>query len=213
MDKYIANFPAVDDGDLKLCHQQGVAYQADMTITASYDEAYFGKYVGYEGTEIASAINKGRREFVDRFVGPETDVLDIGVGSGEFIKSRQNTWGYDVNPIAEDWLKDWGFWQADLTKFKAFTFWDVLEHVPDPDFYFQRIASGSHVFISIPIFNDLTKIRESKHYRPGEHLVYFTVHGLVGWMECHGFLLQAISNHETDAGRDSIKSFAFKRQE
>ena len=54
-------------------------------------------------------------------------------------------------------------------------------------------------------------IRDSKHYRPGEHLYYFTELGFAQWMARHGFELLEVSNFETKAGRDSILSFAFRR--
>lgn len=212
MDRYIVHLPAVRDGDLMLCHQHGIAYQRDMTITRAYDAAYFDIYRGYQGSEIARKLNEGRVAFVKERVGHDTPVLDIGIGCGDFIKARGGeTYGYDVNPVAEEWLKDRGLWSHDFHLFNAFTFWDVLEHIPDPDFYFSRMSAGSHLFTSIPIFRDLTKIRESKHYRPGEHLYYYTVHGLVAWMECHGFRLLAVNDRESKAGRDCIYSFAFKR--
>ena len=52
MDRFIAAFPAVADGDLMLCPAHGVAYQADQSQLVEYGEAYFEKCRGYEGQEI-----------------------------------------------------------------------------------------------------------------------------------------------------------------
>lgn len=211
MDRIIAAYPAEDDGDLMLCHADGVAWQKDMTVTAKYDADYFSKCRGYEGQPIAEAISEGRIALVERHFG-DGPLLDVGVGSGEFVRKRgKNTFGYDVNPEAEFWLRKEGRWSSAFTVFKAFTFWDVIEHVPEPDDYLDRVVDGSYVFACLPVFADLRLIRESKHYRPGEHLYYFTRRGFISWMRAKGFRHLETAWHEVAAGRDSIVSFAFRR--
>lgn len=189
---------------------RGIAYQRDMTVRATYDQEYFERYVGYEGKTIARKLNAGRVDLVNRHAG-KGRVLDIGIGSGEFIRSRPNTRGFDVNPKAREWLQAEGLWAEDIRGFDGYTFWDVLEHVPVPEVYFKRMPTGSYVFVALPIFEDLTRIRESRHYRPGEHLYYFTEQGFVDWMAEYRFDLLERSDHESEAGRDSIVAFAFQR--
>lgn len=211
MDRHLAKIARVDD-DLVICEALGFAYQRDMTVTASYDEAYWQKCAGYEGAAIADAINRGRINLVARHAG-ECEVCDVGVGSGEFIKRRGNARGYDVNPTARAWLSSEGLLieREELREFRAITFWDVLEHVPDPSEYLDLISPGAWMFTSIPIFENLDRIRSSKHYRPGEHLYYFTDDGFVSWLGSYGFELKERSSFEMLAGRDSIYSFAFQR--
>lgn len=192
-----------------LSRHHGVAYQADMGFRVSVP--YFEKCGGYEGQEIAQKINAGRVALVNLYASPEKRVLDVGVGSGEFIKHRPHTFGFDVDPDAQDWLKAAGKWSDDFSAFRAFTFWDVIEHVEDPEGYFARMPAGSYLFTCLPIFSDLARIRESKHYRPGEHLYYWTAEGFVAWMKLHRFDMMATQNFESAAGRDSILSFAFYR--
>lgn len=210
MDRFIEAFPAVADGDLMLCQEHGVAYQRDQTALVDYGEEYFDKCRGYEGQEIAERINAGRIEFVLRNFGPGR-MLDVGVGSGEFIKRRPHTFGIDVNPAAVRWLREAGRLADNLDCFGAYSFWDVLEHVPTPEDYLRHCYLRSFVFLSMPIMPSLDRIRESKHYRPGEHLYYWTERGLVEWMAWHGFALVDASDFETRAGRESIQSFAFRR--
>lgn len=190
---------------------QGMAYQKDQSQLVPYDEAYFEKYQKYEGSEIAVKLNEGRKAFVEKHygIGP---LVDIGVGSGEFIKSRPLTWGRDVNLAANQWLLRNGFWADDLESFPAFTAWDVIEHCPDPDVYFRDLRVGGYLFTSIPVFTDLSKIRESKHYRPSEHLYYWTLSGFVEWMDLHRFDFLEVSDFETRAGREDILSFAFRKR-
>jgi SAM-dependent methyltransferase len=209
MDSFIARMAASEDGDLMMC--DGVAYQSDMSKQIKYNGEYFNKCLSYEDQPIALAINSGRVALVNKYVGPDAGVLDVGVGSGEFIKKRPNTFGYDINPNAIEWLKANYRWSDGFAAFDAFTFWDVLEHLETPDDYFRRIHEGAYLFTSLPIFPDLTTIRESRHYRPGEHLYYFTDAGFVRWMGSHGFKMLERDNYEIVAGRDNILSYAFVR--
>lgn len=209
MDSVIAGFEAVTDDDLMLCPENGVAYQADRSHLVAYDDAYYSKCAGYEGQEIERRITKARIEMVARHY--QGELLDIGIGSGAFIKSRPRTYGFDVNPVAIEWLKRNDLWSASVGSFAAVSFFDVIEHIPDPGQYLGTLQVGCHVFASIPVFEDLTRIRESRHYRPSEHLYYFRRQGFIDWMKAHGFLLLEWNDHESVAGRDSINSFAFKR--
>lgn len=194
-----------------ICRDHGVAYQRDMSRLIDYGDAYFENYVAMEGQEIARKLNAGRVRLVDTHAGPERKVLDVGIGSGEFIKSRPNTFGRDVNPKAITWLKRHGKLADDIRDFNAFTFWDVLEHVEEPNRYFRRMAEHSYLFASLPIFKDLDDVRASRHYKPNEHLYYWTEQGFIDWMKLYRFRLLERSDLETQAGRDSILSFAFVR--
>ena len=208
MDRFIADLPSVPDTDLMLCPEHGIAYQADMSNLVPYDEAYFNKCLSYEDQEIAQKINAGRCALVARHHFEQ--VLDIGIGSGEFIKKRgPGTFGYDVNPVAKAWLKASGLWSERFEDFNAFTFWDVIEHVQTPSQYFQFMRPRSRLFTCLPIFQDVRDIRKSKHYRPNEHLYYWTHDGFVAWMWMHGFSLLESCDFEIEAGRDSIFSYAF----
>lgn len=206
--------PLHRDGELLLCPEHGVAFQADLTVTACYDQAYFDKCAAKEGSAIADRLNAGRVALVARHYG-NGPLLDIGVGTGAFIRQRGGqTVGYDVNPVAEAWLKAEGRWSEPTALWYRFavTFWDVLEHLPDPDVYLRQVAAGAYVFASLPIFPDLHRIRESRHYRPGEHLWYFTLRGFVDWMGAKGFRHLETSEHEVAAGRDNVLAFAFRRE-
>ena len=138
-------------------------------------------------------------------------VLDVGMGSGEFIKLLPNTWGCDVIPVSIEWLKRNDLWSEHLGHFAGVTMWDVLEHLQVPELYLRQIQLHAFLFVSIPVFYALGAIRLSKHYRPGEHLQYYTEEGLIEWMEQHGFRVRERCDFEMLAGRESILSFAFQR--
>lgn len=209
MDRYIAAMPTRDDGDLRICEAEGIAYQADMKVTAAYDEAYMDRCAAHPPRMIRD-INALRNSFVDKFVPKRAEIVDIGVGDGAFIRSRAHTKGLDVNPAAVRWLRTCGL-NASTLRQHSVTMWDTLEHVPDPGLYLDAISIGYFLFVSIPIFEDLDKIRESRHYRPGEHLYYFTDEGLTAWMTQYGFDVKARDDFESRLGRDTIATFAFKK--
>ena len=211
MDRIIKNFDSVKDDDLRLCLHRGVAYQADMSKKIKYDENYFESLERYKKyPERAKAILEIRNDIVYRHSGSD-EVLDIGIGDGSFVQSRKNTFGYDINPNAEKWLKSRKLWSNDFRSFDAFTFWDTLEHIEEPEQYLKRVPKHGDVFVSIPIFENLKDIRQSRHYRPGEHLYYFTHQGFVDWMSAYGFRLREWHDLETQAGRNSINTYAFKK--
>jgi hypothetical protein len=215
MDELIKRWSAERDGDLMIS-RGGLAYQTDMKFRAdpgvnAEGNNYFDHYASMEEGEIGKAIHKGRVDLVNKYAGSATPVLDIGIGSGQFIRSRPQTFGMDVNPKAQKWLKARGLAAAGLDGFKVFTFWDVLEHVDVPNNYFRQMEQGSFLFTSLPIFADLKDVRRSKHYKPGEHLYYWTEKGFVEWMAEYRFRMLERSTFESDAGRENILSFAFVR--
>ena len=143
-------------------------------------------------------------------------VLDIGIGCGTFInRLRIPAYGYDINPVAVSWLKEREIYCNPYENIPGevdgLTLWDVLEHIPNPDDLLDLVPSGMHVITSIPIFPDLQKLQESKHYKKNEHYLYFSENGLYIYMEDMGFRLQEKSYQETKIGRESIMTFVFQK--
>ena len=216
MDRFIKSFPAVRDGDLMLCEAEGVAYQADMRAgRVQYDADYMAKVQAYEGTAIAKAVNAGRCALLSRHIKAGTWLLDYGAGSGAFVRDAAaagfKAFGYDVIMLAKKRLFEAGHYADDPAGFDAVTLWDTIEHMEVPGDLLRQIPRGAKLFVSLPVFDDLRNIRASRHYRPGEHLYYWTAAGFIGWMELYGFRLLEQSSHEVDAGRESIGAFAFCR--
>ena len=214
MDRLIKRFDCEQDGDLMICPERGVAYQKDQTHVVSYNKEYFEKCLAYKGNEISEAVISGREKLVRKY--HDGDIMDIGVGCGDFVE-RVKCKGYDVNPFASEWLKKNDLYSEEFDKFRCFTFWDTIEHVSDPEIYFRKIPKDSWIFVSIPTFPEtgpnafLKNIRQSKHYRPDEHLYYWKESGFIAWMAMWGFRALEISNFETNAGRDGISDFVFKK--
>lgn len=92
---------------------------------------------------------------------------------------------------------------------KAITCWDAIEHVPDPVTLINNVEEW--FFASIPVFQNGESVTSSKHYRPGEHIWYWTHAGFVNFMYQCGFRMMECNTKETDLGREDIFSYAFKR--
>jgi hypothetical protein len=214
MDKVIGKYPHVAFGELNYCYNHDILYQRDMTVSVEYGKDYFEKYIGYEDKPISLGINKGRVDLSHKYC---KSILDIGIGSGEFIKKSTATmYGFDINPVAIEWLKERNMWvdpyEGMPESIEGVTMWDALEHVPKPTDLLEKFRSGTYVFISLPIFDDLTKVRFSKHYKPNEHYYYYTVGGLKGYLNDVGFDFVEISDTEMLSGRENILAFAFKKR-
>lgn len=175
-----------------------------------YGEEYFDKYRGYAGTEMGEAITAARVAFVDRFFGGA--VIDVGIGSGQFLEARAGTTGFDINPAAVAWLNERSaFADPRYAPVPAATFWDSLEHIPDPRQILDNLTEWS--FVSLPIFRGPEHVLASKHYRRDEHCWYFTRDGFVAWMASHGWRIAGQSDMESSLGREDILTFAFQRAE
>lgn len=214
MDSFIRAMPAAPDDDLMIA--PGVAYQRDMNAgRVFYGPEYLARVAAYADTPVARAVNSGRCALLARHLASGASVLDVGAGDGAFVRCAQS-WGFhargfDVIPEAVHNLRLSGLYDEDPVLFDGVTAWDALEHMEVPALMLRRVRRGAVLCLSLPIFDDLHRVRESKHYRRGEHLYYFTSAGLVDWLALYGFRLLEISAHETDAGRDAIGAFAFCR--
>lgn len=187
--------------DLGIGHIESDGYE--------YGEEYWETYQKYSADDFGVRLTKARADFVLKNLGTLEDLCDIGVGSGQFVDSVKCK-GTDVNPIANEWLKEHGYYVSDVSEFETLTLWDVIEHIEDSR---SLLENAQHLFISTPIYKDVNNCLNSKHLKPGEHIWYFTDEGLKYFMKIHGFELKDRDDFETRLGRESIVSYFFKREQ
>jgi hypothetical protein len=171
-----------------------------------YDAAYFAKYQEMSKTGIGLALQRARVHLVNKYT--KADVLDIGIGSGLFL-CRHNTYGYDINPVAVEYLIKHRLYRHPMRGATALTFWDSLEHIHDPSLHLQ--GAKEYVFVSCPIYENSEHILRSKHFRKDEHCWYWTEHGLITFMRHYGFELVESNRMESEIGREDIGTFFFHR--
>ncbi|MCP2124408.1 UNVERIFIED_ORG: hypothetical protein J2Y93_004566 [Pantoea agglomerans] len=174
-----------------------------------YDERYFMRYQVMGDTSLGRRLTDARINFVMRHY--QGTLLDVGIGAGQFVASRSETLGYDVNPAGVDWLMMRGLWAELYTgHYPALSFWDSLEHIDHPDIAVSHAAKW--VFVSVPLFESAEHILHSRHYRRDEHIWYWTHDGLVRWFNAHGFDCAEYNTTESELGREGIGSYAFCRR-
>ena len=190
----------------------GVGYYPVKDGIEPYNQHYFDRFGEQAQSDIGKKLMRARCAMVERHY--QSELLDIGIGSGAFIEERQNwrgeTYGYDVNPAGVEWLKSRNLYRDPFAKnYPAMSFWDVLEHIEDFRALLERIRR--YLFVSLPIFKNGEHACKSKHFRPDEHYWYFTSDGFVNVIQSIGFKLIEENNIETQLGRVDIGSFAFER--
>jgi hypothetical protein len=189
----------------------------DNNIKKIYNDSYFNEYIKREGSPIAYELNTKRVELVKNYayVG-----LDMGIGSGAFIKYMwvDNTipfFGYDINENGIEWLKSKRLYFNPYTDssfiFDCVTFFDSLEHIPDFSFILNKIYLFGYAIISIPIFDNIDDVFISKHFKPNEHLYYFTEKGLIDVLRQNKFELTKKLDFEKQLGRENVYTYVFRK--
>ena len=131
-------------------------------------------------------------------------VLDYGCGVGWFRAWRPHwaeVWTYDIAKYPQTGIA--------LQKYDVVCFWDVLEHIPDFKTIEPALALSNHVALSIPMAKD--GLLDWKHFKPGEHLHYFTEESLVALFHEYGFIPKFTGMTTECPPREDILTALFKR--
>lgn len=196
--------PNSEDGYLIWYPEYGYGHHTAPPM--EYDSDYWESYLGRDDSDMGKELTCERIAFVQRHYSGE--VVDIGIGGGRFV-DFMDCKGFDVNEKAIEWLKSVGAWHDPYLGCSAITCWDSLEHIPEPEKLIECVSEW--VFVSMPTYNDVEHCLNSPHYKPGEHIWYWTHEGLIDWFERLGFELAEENDIESQVGRREIYSYAFKR--
>lgn len=180
-----------------------------------YEGQYFAHYQKLDATHMGGLLTKARLELVRKFTD-STRTVDIGIGGGRYVQESGGA-GYDVCEDAVTWLKSEGLYVDPYapgfggTKswVHAVTCWDSLEHIPEPEKLLAQV--NEWLFVSLPVCDTWQEWVGSKHFKPAEHLHYWSATGFIRWCEALGFECREVNHAETELGREGITSFAFKR--
>jgi hypothetical protein len=195
-----------------------------MCVEMSWDEArgygrlpaesprtdFFDEYHHKDVTDMGRQLVERRLALLRQYVSSREGVIDVGIGGGAFVTACFGARGLDVDPKAIEWLKERKL-QATLADDPvALTFWDSFEHIDDP-IALLRGFKPSYVVMSIPLFAGREAALASKHYKPGEHIWYFTFHGLLEYMDPYRCV--HVSRMEELLGREGIATLVFADQD
>lgn len=173
-----------------------------------YEGQYFAHYQKLDNTQMGALLTRARLDLVGKYF-PPNETIDIGIGGGRYVQ-ESGGFGFDVCDDALKWLMKGGKYRSPyLYPTDAVTCWDSLEHIPDPALLLKQVREW--LFVSLPICESREEWAASKHFKPGEHVHYFTRDGFLRWCAEQGFECVEMNRVESDLGREGIMSFAFKR--
>ena len=176
----------------------GVIHQINRT-PFTYDTSYIDKGYGTlrQLTDEMAHLRLGYiRGAIDT---PINSILDVGYGTGDFLKVCQRTIpncnGHD---LFKELLPEGCNFIESITEqyFDVITFFDSLEHYPDIEFV--RNLQCNYVVISLPWCHNINDewFDTWKHRKPDEHLHHFNRASLQAFMNDKGFDLVTHNNVE-----------------
>lgn len=157
-------------------------FQWPMEVSVKYDAAYAAKYDSYPTTNAMSHLRLGLAATV---MTAGDHLIDIGYGNGDFVKlacqAGYQAFGYDVHGQG----KKYGVREVDVfasnCHWDLVTFFDSLEHIDELDKVRELNTRTDAVMVTVPktpVWFPGDRAHTWKHYRPGEHLHYFSEESL-----------------------------------
>ena len=189
---------------------------SDSVLAAIYDRGYYRGGHGSVGfSDYAALLPARRRMFarhldrIERLVRPGR-VLDVGCATGDFlVVARERGWdpaGVDPSPAREQALSAGvrlvgrTIDDADVAphRLDVVTFWDVLEHLPDPVANLRRarqlLAPGGLVAATVPNAGSAVARLSGPRWfgckTAGEHLQFFSAATISRCFETAGFRVE-----------------------
>lgn len=184
-------------------------------VLAQYDKNYFqnenpkGGYANYfEGMRVNRKTFSDRLKRIQKKTGFRSGLLDVGSALGDCLFEAKklgwkNIMGLEVSKFACDFARKRGLEVKNTTlqksglnenSFNVLTYQDVIEHVEDPvdELINARkvLKSGGIIFLVTPdVGGKWHKLLGHLwyHYKPGEHIMYFTQESLRLALEKGGF--------------------------
>lgn len=216
-EKYSASSYNIGNDQVVKCNKCGLMYvnprlKADA-IVQGYSDAEDEKYVSQAEGRLSTF--KHGLKLVDKYHPQKGKILDVGCAAGFFLKVAKDA-GWDTYGVEPSkWSVDWGNKKYGLKMvsgtlkgakfnedfFDVVTFWDVLEHVPDPKsdlLETNRIMKdGGLLVVNFPnIGSKLAKLAGKKWwFLLSVHLFYFTPQTIKELLKRCGFETIKIQRH------------------
>ena len=209
------------------CPQCGLVMTSPRLGRLELEEFYRPEYWGRVNADDPAWVRRDqapRTSFLERF-RQRGRILDVGCGLGLFLlaldPARWDRYGIEVMPAAyREAQRRLGADRiitedlSDFTRgapFDVITFWDVLEHVPDPAAALRQAARllkpGGLVLVRAPNFASYLARRYGADWYALSlpyHLFHFTPATLTGMLEAAGFKFRALGN---PAGAENYHAF------
>lgn len=171
---------------------------------SGYNKTYQEEYEARASTPLGQRLYRARWDLIQHFCD-KGSLLDFGCASGAFHEQAPlhfDATGWDINPASPYHRPQ------PVGHFDILTLWDVIEHLPSP--HSPIIAhTPDTVFIVTPNAAVVTlgNYPTWKHFKPAEHIHYYTTITLIMSMAAIGYDVENI-NHIEGRLRDSNNPFA-----
>ena len=162
-------FESFAQKQLQWLPELGIGYYPSREIV--YNDAYDESFVD----DNVYLVNKYTK----------SDLLDIGIGTGAFVHARENTYGYDSDPLTVEWLVQRKLYRHPFKGANSVSFWNSLQKIQDPRLHLS--GAKEYVFVSCPIFHDAEEILNSDRYLQQKDCWYWTKEGLITFVDAFGF--------------------------
>ena len=186
----------------------------EVETAASVEAIYDDHYAGFrEDLVFRREASRLLADELTRRVPPPARVLDVGCGNGEFLLVARDAGyqvvGVDVSAAAGALCRQRGIEAhvgdfrspeviGDEPRFQLITFWDVVEHLPDPASFLARaralLSPGGYVLIKTPLtsaastrVSTLVPRLAGALLQAPSHIQYFDAEGLVAMLTRIGF--------------------------
>ena len=184
-------------------------------VLAQYDKNYFqnenpkGGYANYyEGMRVNKKTFTDRLSKIEKKIGGKKSLLDVGCALGDCLDAAKkegwkNIYGVEVSKFAYEFANKRGLDVKNTTldksgfkpgAFDAITYQDVIEHVDDPidelKVAYKVLKKGGFIFLVTPDVGGYWHSLLGKHwyhYKPGEHIMYFSQKSLRLSLEKAGY--------------------------
>jgi hypothetical protein len=189
--------------NLSSCRVCRHVFQTDLHVTVSYDASYAHQY----DLRPVREMSELRWDFIQEMLCLPTGsrVLDVGYGNGAFLKrarsAEMSIFGIDLH------TEDFGIPVVDFDTpqdYDLTCFFDSLEHFPSFAPIFR--LNTRNVVVSVPNTPDmiLTRPAHWRHFKPGEHLHYFSPTSLDRLMRHWGFCKRLAAGFPEDGLRGKL---------
>lgn len=169
----------------------------------NYDLTYYEKMLR-ANSKSAERISTVRWNFINP-LNPKY-VLDYGSGVGWFRAYRPKNVEVDTYDIGN-------FPQTGIRQkfYSVVCFWDVLEHLHSLGDIEDILNMTNYIALSVPIKPEACPLKTWKHFKPGEHLHYFTESSLNDVFESYNFKMLIKATPECPP-REDILSLIYQRR-
>ncbi len=210
------NTGKIDDQGVYYCRDCDFKFYKDLVLppTPYYQELY--KDWDVQGVSLRG-LAWGHKQAL-RLIRPQMNLLDIGCAQGLFVKKAADkgakAYGFDINPdlikIGRDEYSLKTIFCACLEnlndffgqKFDLITLIDVLEHLPNPKQYLEKVKNhlkeSGIIFVSLPNRKSHPRFLPLEGDRPPHHLTWWSEKSLFKALDAAGYQVLQYKNQGID---------------